>query len=747
MTVANDIYSPAVKRGLKLRMRPDLLIRSQQVAGRDCWVVKDPVALKYFHLRQQEHAILQMLDGRTSLEEIKRRFERAFAPLRMSLEQLQAFLGWLHGSGLVVSDAPGQGDELKSRGDRQRRLARAQAAIGVLAIRFPGIDPQGLLRRLYPACGWMLSRWFLAGCLVAAVCALLLVAVQFDSLQARLPDFETFFTGHNVVWLAITLIGVKVLHELGHALACRHFDVECREMGIMLLVFTPCLYCNVSDAWMLPNKWHRMAISAAGMGVEIVLASVCTFLWWFSEAGLLNTLCLNVMFICSVSTILFNGNPLLRYDGYYILSDLVDVPNLAQQSKALLSRGLGRLLLGIEFPEDRSLPERHRGLLALYGLASTLYRWGVVVAILWFCHKVLQLYRLEVLATALAVMVVAGLLIGPVVGGVRFFGTPGWRGRIRPRRAVVAFAGLAAVIAGVGLVPLPYRVAAPARLQLEDGHRVYVSVSGRLLESVAAGEAVRRGETLAELENLDVRRRVEELIGQRNQQRLQLKNLQLRLAEDTSAGSQIPAAKEALADIEQRLAERQRDQSRLILKAPVDGTVLPPPRIPSPPHAPGRLSQWQGNPLEPRNQGCHLTTGTLFCQVGDPARLDTVLVIEQSELKFVRAGQRVRIQFDQLPGEILQGTIGEISQTELKVVPRELATGEDVPVRVGPRGLPLPAETSYQARVQLDRHDQTLLVGARGRAKILAEAQPLFRRVYRYLRGTFSITLWQTAAK
>ena len=124
----------------------------------------------------------------------------------------------------------------------------------------------------------------------------------------------------------------KVLHEFGHGLSCKHFGGECHEMGVMILVLTPCLYCNVSDSWMLPNKWHRAAIGAAGMYVEVVLASICTFIWWFTEPGLFNYLCLNVMFICSVSTVMFNANPLLRYDGYYILADILEIPNLRQKA-------------------------------------------------------------------------------------------------------------------------------------------------------------------------------------------------------------------------------------------------------------------------------------------------------------------------------------------------------------------------------------------------------------------------------
>ena len=578
----------------------------------------------------------------------------------------------------------------------------------------------------------------MAGCLLLALAAATLAAVQFDVLRSRLPDFGAFFNARNVVWLVVTLALAKVLHELGHALTCKHFGGECHELGIMLLVFTPCLYCNVSDSWMLSSKWSRIAISAAGMCVEIVLASICTFLWWFSEPGLLNTLCLNMMFVCSVSTILFNGNPLLRYDGYFILSDLVEVPNLGQQSRVLVSRALSRFFVGLELHDDRAVPESHRGLLALYGVASTLYRWAVVIAILWFCHRLLKSYRLELLAQAMAVVVIVGLLTAPFWNVVSFLRNPAWRRRMNRGRGALTCGALLAAVLAICLVPLPFRVTAPVVLEPQDVHLVYVSVPGTLVKSAPAGATVEPGQRLAQLANLDVLMQVEELTGRRNQQRLHLKNLEFRLAQDPSAGPQIPAAKEALADIEERLRELHRDRQQLILTAPAGGTVLPPPSLQARPYAPGQLDLWWGSPLEDRNLGCHLETGTLFALVGDPSRLEAILVIDQSDMKFVRAGQRVRIQLNELPGNVLQGTIAEIARTDLKVAPRELAGGKDLLTRIDKLGVRRPLETSYQARVMLDDHGHNLLTGARGRAKILADSQPLGRRLYRYLRRTFN---------
>ena len=737
MTSPGDMPDSAEARRIALRMRPDLSIHPQRIGQHRHWVVKDPVALTYFHLRDEEHAILQMLDGRASLAEIKRRFEHAFAPMQISFEQIQGFLARLYDFGLLLAEAPGQGRQLLSRFSRRRRTEVIRSLTGVLAIRFQGIDPEPILGWLYPKCSWMFSRWCLLAGILLATAAATLVTVQFDVLQSKLPDYYAFFTLRNVVWMAVAMATAKVLHELGHALTCKHFDGECHEMGIMLLVFTPCLFCNVSDSWMLKSKWKRIAVTAAGMYVEIVLASVCTFLWWFSEPGLLNTICLNTMFVCSVSTVLFNGNPLLRYDGYFVLSDLVEVPNLAQQSRAVVSRAAAMLLLGMKPSDNRALPDARRGLLAAYGIASTLYRWAIVVVILWFCAKTLRPYGLEVLAQVLMVGVIGGMLAVPVRNTVSALRNPSWRGLVRPRRVALTCAGLGLAAAAAWLVPLPASITAPAVLQPEAAHHVYVPDAGKLVRAVPVGTTVKKGDLLAELEDYDVLMEVEKLSGSCNRQRKRLENLKYQLVSDPGIGPQIPAAEEALADLEKRLHQRRRDRQRLLLTASVPGVVLPAARLPRQPPTRGQLQTWWGNPLEQHNLGCRLETGTTFCLVGTLARFEAVLAIDQSNVTFVRKGQRVRIQLDELPGKILHGTIREIAKIDLKVVPRELAFGEALPARVDEHGVPRPTETSYHARVSLDDHPPHLLTGSLGRAKILADPQPLLRRFSRYLKRTF----------
>ena len=170
---------------------------------------------------------------------------------------------------------------------------------------------------------------------------------------------------------------MKIIHEFGHGLTAKHFGGEVHEMGMLFLVLTPALYCDVTDSWLLPNKWNRIWISAAGIYVECFLASIATFVWWYSEPGLLNSLAMATMFICSVNTIMFNANPLLRYDGYYVMADWLEIPNLRIKSTQFFAYLIQEKVLGLEIPVQSYLPRSRRYLFVTYAIASYIYRWVV----------------------------------------------------------------------------------------------------------------------------------------------------------------------------------------------------------------------------------------------------------------------------------------------------------------------------------------------------------------------------------
>ena len=731
-----DRTEAGFERPLALRRRNDLEAVPQIFAGRAYWAIKDPVRLKYFHLNDEEYCVFEALDGTASLAGIREKFERRFAPRRLALAQIQSFLGQLHQEGLILADARGQSHELLERGRLQRWRARIASLSNVLAIRFRGFDPQRFLDWLAPRCRWLFTRGTLSVSFLIVTTAIALVASHFDAVTARLPDLRVLLDPSTVLCLSLALALTKVLHELGHALACRHFGGECHEMGLLLLVFTPCLYCNVSDAWMIESKWKRAAIGAAGVCVELVLAAVCTFLWWFSEPGLVNTLCFNVMLICSVNTLLFNGNPLMRYDGYFVLSDFVEVPNLAQEAATVLRETAGELALGVPAQHaDEHSPIR-RILLSVYAIASALYRAVVICGILWFLHSTLKPYRLEMLADVLALIVLGGLVAGPLRRTGRFVNQAYGSHQMKSRRALtsslIAIIGIAACL----FIPFPHRVAAPAMVEPGSARHVYVTIAGTIVRGAQSGERVRESETVAVLENLDLQLEIARLQGQRNEQKLHLANLKHRQTRDVAAAAQIPTATEALADLEERLERRIEDEKRLVVKAPASGTILPVRQKPRS-YTTGELETWSGLPLDEANRGSRLETGTLLCQIGDPARLEASVVLDQRDVEFVRAGQEVRVQLDQSPDKVLSGTIMEVAEIDLKITPAELLPEGTVPTRQDESGVLRPVSTMYQARVSLAGSDSSILIGQAGRAKIYTAPLSFAKRLSRYLSHTF----------
>ncbi|MBI1904013.1 MAG: efflux RND transporter periplasmic adaptor subunit [Planctomycetia bacterium] len=724
---------------LPFRMRPDLVVREHTYLGQTSFVVKDPLALSYYRFNAEEFSLLRMLDGRSSLAELGSRFRRAFPGKKLSQDELQRFVGSLYQANLVLAGVPGQGEHFLARQNQTTVRKRLGRFGNLLAIRFRGLDPQTPIEWLHRRVGFVFSGAALVLAILLSAAALLLVIVRFDVFQSRLPELHQFFGPSNVLWLALVLCLTKVAHELGHALVCRRFGARCHELGVLLLLFTPCLYCNVSDASLLRSKWQRAAVGAAGMYVELVLASLATFLWWFSEPGLLHHLALNVMFVCSASTLLFNANPLLRYDGYYILSDLVEIPNLRQRSGQVVRRALAQWCLGLSLPADPFLPARRRAFLAAYGLAAAIYRWLITLSILWFLHVVLRPYRLQILGQMLAFVTIAGLVVLPLLQVVRFLWVPEKMNRMSKLRLAITLLVLLVVGAGTVFLPLPCRVHCPLEVRQAEADGVYAEVAGTLAEVyVRPGQDVAKGEALARLADFDADLAVAELDGQLARLRSQHATLVQQRLRTPAVSAQIPPIEEAISAVEKQLQQKQADRARLTLRAPRSGVVLPAAETFATP-ADHASASWSGTLLDDQNLGCYVQASSPLCLVGDRREMEAVLVIDQVDVELVRPGDRVEIMLDELQGAVLHGTIEEIASREMLAASRRLSSksGGDLATRTDAAGLERPQSTSYAARVRLDDEQGLLCDGLRGRAKVSTRRRTVAWQAGRYLGQTF----------
>lgn len=743
MATLSDSLVSSSARVLPIRKRTDLTAKRERYLGKSYWIVKDPVGLKYFRFQDEEYAILQMLDGNHSLDDIKEQFQKEFPPQKIKLEELQRFIGMLHQSGLILTGAQDQGYQLYKRSLSRRRKELLAAFSNILCIRFKGFDPEWLLTAMYPYVAWFFSPLAMFCWITMMISAFLLVMMNIDMFYAKLPSFYQFFTPENTLWLAVVLGCTKVIHEFGHGLTCKHFGGECHEMGVMILVLTPCLYCNATDSWMLPSKWKRAGIGFAGIFVELWLASIATFVWWYSNPGLLHNICLNIMFISSVSTVIFNANPLLKYDGYYVLADLLEIPNLRQKASSICNRKMGEWCLGLEYPEDPFLPQRNQVIFAIYAIASVCYRWVVTCSIMMFLLRVFKPYGLKILGQAIIAMSLFGLVVMPIYKLCKFFYVPGRTDKVKKVRLYISLALVAAFAYFLIFVPLPYRLFVPAEIQYDGGDTIYVVIPGTISHMlVKPGDEVKKGDPLVVLENNDLEIQIRTLTDEILKTEVELRTQLELMAIDSKNSLQIPAIEETLQALKLQLAERRMDQARLTLRATRDGVVLPPTyRIRREPD--DFLPTWFGSPFDLQNSGAYLDTGDAFCQIGDTQKMKATLIVTQSQKDFVHADQKVDVNLNELPGRVFTGSVKEVAGQELKAVSPRLSNKHkgEVSTTTERDGTEKPQIPSYKVDVPLDNTDGLMYVGLTGQAKIYAKPQTVVQRVWRVIAETFNFKL------
>ncbi len=727
------------ERPLPLVRRGDLVARKLASRGGATWVVKDPIALRYFQLGPEEGWLLQQLDSRRSLNQLCREFNAEFAPRRIEVAQLEAFLRRLREDNLLLAPGAEQAATLWEDGTRRARRQRLFAWLQPWAIRFRGVDPSRFLDSLYPWVRWAFTpaaRWT---AMTLVISAALLAIIRFDALTAKLPPLEAFLRWQNMVWLAVALSVVKVLHELGHGLASRHYGVRCHELGVMLLAGVPCLYCNVTDAWLLPNRWHRAAIGAAGIIVELVLASLTLWLWWASAPGVFNTVCFHILLVCSVGTLLFNGNPLLRYDGYYVMSDLLALPNLRDEAIARLEENVLDWLTGVPPREFASLGMPRW--LAWYAVASLVYATIVLLGLAWVCYQLLAPWGGGPVVTALAGICLLGMVVPSATRMARASRLEALSGEPVLRRFLWRGGFVAALLAIVIFTPLPKRVRAPGVIIPRESRQLYVLVEGRLARALPPGSTVKKGETVVWLTNLALTREVAALEGEAEVRRQRVEHLEQMSVEDPDASLRLPAAREALADTQERLRIRRLELDRLEIKSQLDGTLLPPE---SAEQVVGRheLPTWSGSPLDEANRGAMLLPETVVGVVADIGQLDVVLACDEDAIGQLNKGQSAVVVSDQSPGTSLQAHVAEISPLDMETAPRALGERGLLPTRRdGVAQTSTPLETLYQVRLELLEPITTgTPLGGTAQASVQVPPRSLAWRMARFVSQTFGQT-------
>jgi putative peptide zinc metalloprotease protein len=386
---------PSVEENPLPRLRRELVATPQVYDGQPYWVIKDPLSLRYYRFNREEYFLIDQLRRGVTLREIRAAHRQEFKTDCLTNHELGLFIAALTEKNLLVL-SHAERDRILFRTSEKRRRAKLFSQISnFMFLKIPLYDPDALFNRIMPHLRFIWSWGFFAAYLVLLALAGVLIVRRWSDFVSM--AHHDFFTIRNLPLLFFAFYFIKALHELGHGFTCKNYGGEVHEVGFLFLVFTPFFYCNVTDSWTFPHKARRLLVGAAGIMTELFFAGLATIVWYFTDQpGFLHALMFNLMMACSISTVLFNANPLLKYDGYYVVMDLIEVPNLRQRASNYINSFFLRHLLGGDSGE---MPEEHRFrvVFPIYALASWLYRWFVLVGILYFIYALLEQVKLVML--------------------------------------------------------------------------------------------------------------------------------------------------------------------------------------------------------------------------------------------------------------------------------------------------------------------------------------------------------------
>jgi putative peptide zinc metalloprotease protein len=495
--LSKSIFSASWYRvaSLKPRLRSHAQIHRHQYRGETWHVLQELAMERFYRFSPAAYSVIGLMDGRSTVDEIWKAACTRLGDDAPTQDEMIDLLSKLYQADVLQCDVTPDAAEIVDRRDEQARKRWQSRIFSIFSWRFPLLDPERILRFFLPVAkplfGWFGAILWLA----AVVPAFILLGAYWTDLTEGVLDRVLVPGNLMALWLLFPVI--KVLHEFGHAFAARVYGGEVHDMGIMLLVIAPVPYVDASSASAFREKWKRVIVGAAGMLVELFIAALALFLWLNAEPGLVRTMAYNTIFIASVSTVLFNANPLLRYDGYYILADLIEIPNLRSRANAYLFFLCERYLFGNVHADPPHATRSEKTWFVFFGILSSAYRIFVVVAILFYVAD--KMFNLgAILAIAAAVV----WLVFPVLkGGYFLFTSPRLR-RVRVRAVTVTAVALLLLLSFLTLVPVPYRTGSEGVIWIPEESFVRAGAEGFIEKVVAQPDSrVEAGASLITLSN------------------------------------------------------------------------------------------------------------------------------------------------------------------------------------------------------------------------------------------------------
>lgn len=549
---------------LRPRLRNHVQLRSERYRGQLRFVLHDRANGKSHQITPEAEALLGRFDGASSIEDIWQAAQTQLADRCPTQDELIQLMGQLHAADLMQVNITPDTAELFERFQKRERQQFMARYANPMSIRIRLLDPDRMLEALHPWAGWMFGRFGLLLWLAVVLPALGLAAFHAAELSGNISD--RVLSTQNLLLMGCLYPILKALHELGHGLVTKRHGGEVHEFGVLLMALFPLPYVDASASDAFPGKWTRALVGAAGMMVELFLAALAMYVWVLAEPGVVRSVAFNIMLISGASAVLFNGNPLLRYDGYYILCDLIEIPNLGVRANRYWTYLAERYLLRIDDTRPPLTTRGERLWFFFYAPAAYIYRIFVAVAVALFVAT--QFFFVGVIIALWGVVTMIGM---PIFKIVRYLaGSP----RLMKRRryaAVLTLGGVGALLLALCVVPMPLATRAEGVVWLPDEAFVRAGADGFIGSVLArSGEPVRKGQILVVTTN-DV------LEAEYREAQAKVEELQIRyesewFADRVAAGVTLKSLEQVRANLKR--VEQRRDQLTVISN--LDGVLVLP---------------------------------------------------------------------------------------------------------------------------------------------------------------------------
>lgn len=679
-------------------------------------VVENPFTNQFFRLRPAAYDFVARLRPDRTVDEVWREcLERSpdEAPGQEAVIQL---LAQLYHANLLQYDLAADSAQLFQRYKKRTERELKARLLNVMFMRFPLLDPDAFLRRTMPLVGWLIS--WVGGLIWLGVVAAA-VKVVIDNFDLLRDQTQGVLSPANLPLLFLGLVVVKTLHEFGHAYFCRRFGGEVHTMGVMLLIFTPLPYMDATSSWGFRSRWRRILVAAAGMIVEVFVAALATFVWAQTGPGTIHNLAYNIMLVASVSTLLFNLNPLLRFDGYYILADLLEIPNLHQRSARHLRHLFEHYLFGLQRSESPARSRTEAWWLTVFVILSGIYRVIIFGGILLMVAD-----RLLLLGILMVIICVITWILVPIGRFINYLATsPALdRNRLRAIGATLALALL--LVSFLQLIPFPNRFRAPGIVQATEWSSVLTETTGIVSHlNTEPGQPVQRGQVLFQLNNPELalaRHAAEARVSEINARLLQA------IREDVANIRPLESLQKSASE---RLEKLRREEERLSVRAINDGIWVAP-------DAKDFMGRW-------------LPRGSSMGQVINPASFEFNATVRQEDVHYLFATDAPSAQV-RLRGAAAQ----EIPVVRLRLIPASRRTlpspalgwagGGEMPVSPeDPEGMTA-LEAFFEIRADLASNaGGPIFHGRSGKIRLQLGTRPLLsqwvRRLWQVLQKRYQL--------